>query len=184
MKLENLSIPNWYSLEQLFAMIGEPNTLIFQNISHLLEIDSLTVGLEQMDPNFSVNLISLEDTIDYTICDSEKNIAYCRKVELQLSGKAVVYAESICDLTSDIWKEYLHCGTNSLGRSLFSSTNPLKRSSFKYALFSENHLPVHLAKEYSEKQIAIIARRSYFIKNHQKLWITEWFLPSLIKNSM
>ena len=179
MELENLSSPHWSSLEQLFKLLPEPQKAFFQKMTHLLEIDSLTVGLEQINPDFSVHLISLEDTENYVNCGAESNVLFCRKVELLLSGDPVVYAESVCPTDAELWKEYLHCGTSSLGRALFSQEDPLPRSPFIYALFSSAYLPTYLRSQYSDIEVPIIARRSYFIKNHQKLWITEWFLPSL-----
>lgn len=185
MNLENLSNPSWYSLEQLFIRMSVQEKILFHKLTHLLEVDSLTAGLEQINPDFSVHLISLQNVDNNensnSNSNSERGEVFCRKVELLLSNKPVIYAESICSIEAEVWKQYLHCGTNSLGRALFSSASPLQRSPFSYALFSDGNLPTFLAERYPDKNISIIARRSYFIKNDQKLWITEWFLPSLQK---
>lgn len=171
----------WCALEALKASCSKSDQRLLDRLQPLLTVESLTQGLEKLDPNFSVELMSLAKTDDYYSEHLEKPIKLCRKVLLQLSDTPVIYAESHCLEEATIWAEYLHCGTSSLGRRLFSPQEKLQRSPFSYALFTAKDLPIFSSLENMKKDVLICARRSFFINNEQLLFITEWYLPALLE---
>lgn len=177
------SQPQWQSLAALESMCSSDERRIFAKLHSLLTVESLTQGLEALDPRFSVNLIALSDTYDYYADTHFKPIQLCRKVTLQLSGQAVVYAESLCDTDALEWTQYLNCGAASLGRRLFSADVKIERSAFSYALFSSKTLPFEISLHLPQGlDTPIFARRSYFTMNGKSLFITEWYLPSIIED--
>lgn len=171
----------WQSLDELQSSSSEHEKHIISRLHALLTVESLTQGLESLDPNFSVDVIELTETEDYYSDNKAKSIQLCRKVHLNLSGQAVIYAESLCRTDAIECKEYLNCGTSSLGRRLFSSETKIARSPFSYAIFPASHLPAHAFLETHNEDALICARRSYFTIDENQLLITEWYLPALIE---
>ncbi len=176
-----ISLQQWQSLEALTTSCSERGKDLLERLHALLTVDSLTQGLEALDPHFSVELLALSETDDY-YCDlPQKRVQLCRKVQLQLSHSPVIYAESHCSMDAKTWTEYLHCGTSSLGRRLFSPEAKFERSPFRYALFTAKDLSFLPFSNTLDDNVLICARRSFFIINQQSLFITEWYLPALIE---
>lgn len=172
---------HWYSLEHLTEFSSEQEKKWLAMLGPLLTIPSLTKGLEALDADFSVNLMSLAATDEYYSEQTLKPQQVCRKVQLQLSGVPVIYAESHCSPTAAHWVDYLNCGVSSLGRRLFSSKVNLERSPFSYAFFPAKALSAVVGVATDDPTVIIGARRSSFIHNGDVLWITEWYLPALIQ---
>lgn len=153
------------------------------NISHyqpLLEVQSLTQGLEKLNPNFSVELLSLDEISAPSypnILTESKGDYFSRRVILKLDNQPVIWAESLCDIQSGFWREYLNCGTQSLGRKLFSG-DEIQRTPFFYKIFTLEALPFDLLDDDIEAQL-MIARQSVFTYKDEKLCLTEWYLPNL-----
>lgn len=176
-----LSQPQWQSLDSLRLSSSIEEQKLLDKLHRLLTVDSLTQGLESIDPNFSVEIISLTETNEYDSNELLNPIHLCRKVALLLSGKAMIYAESHCDIAAIASREFLLCGNHSLGRKLFTLESPLERSLFSYAFFSFEDLPLWVQKQYPSQKMRICARRSYFLIEGEALFITEWYLPELLK---
>lgn len=160
----------WQDQSQLAVLLREADlsSALYQP---LLEIQSLTVGLEALDPDFSVTLLHLGEVV------REGRSLFSRQVLLNLKGVAVIAAESLCDQHSDFWHAYLNCGTQSLGRRLFNGENEIDRSPFSYALMNVKDLPVFAQiGQYADK---VIARRSIFQMQDQQLSLIEYYLPTL-----
>lgn len=138
----------------------------------LLTIQSLTQGLEGLNPAFDVDLLYLGPLM------VDNRALFSRRVKLRLEGRAVIAAESLCDEHSQFWQTYLNCGTQSLGRRLFNGENMIERTSFEYALVPAFLLP-DFAQEGLEVDELIIARRSLFFKEAESLSLIEYYLPSL-----
>lgn len=158
---------DWYSIDELSSLLSQA-TLPLTLYEPLLTVQSLTVGLEAIDNHFSVKLLGL----------SETGTQFSRKVVLSLSELPVIWAESLCDRKSEFWRDYLNCGTQSLGRKLFNGQDKISRSSFSYRLFKSFELPED-AQIYCGESDDIIARRSEFVRQGEILTLTEWYLPSL-----
>lgn len=171
----------WLSLDELQSSGSEHEKSLLALLHPLLTVESLTQGLESLDSMFSVNVIELSETTNYYSDTDKQPVQICRKVELKLSGKAVIYAESLCPIHANECKEYLNCGTSSLGRRLFSSETKIARSPFSYAIFPVKRLPSHITTHFEENQDIVCARRSYFTIDGEYLLITEWYLPALIE---
>lgn len=169
----------WHSLGALYTITSNEGKRLLTKLHALLTIESLTQGLEALDPQFNVNLLSLKESDDYYSEILIKPRKLCRKVFLELSGEAMIYAESLCDLEAKACCEYLNCGTTSLGRRLFSG-NTLERSEFSYAIFKVEALPMVIQKRLQPSSEIICARRSHFILEEAPLLITEWYLPALL----
>lgn len=137
----------------------------------LLEIQSLTVGLESLHSDFSVTLLHLGAVLR----DGKQR--FSRQVKLKLTGKPVIAAESLCEVESQFWREYLNCGTQSLGRRLFNGENKIERSTFSYAVIDKVLLPT-FAQDYAGEG-KVIARRSIFHNAAQSLSLIEYYLPTL-----
>lgn len=152
-----------------------------QNLSELWQVNSLTLGLKALAPNFNVTLLTLDDTEAYF---DESGFApnvpmFCREVVLSLGEQPVVWARSLCQKDSQRWLPILDCGTQSLGYRLFDGSLPVRRSPFEYALIAPEH-PMLLP------QIAALlpangmgARRSTFWWADEALLLTECFLPAI-----
>lgn len=173
------SQPKWCSLEALQWISSDKEKAILDQLYSLLTIESLTQGLEMIDSQFEVEVLSCAQTSQYDSEMTPNPIRLCRKVALKLSKLAVVYAESHCDLDAIEARSFLECGSNSLGRRLFSQTEKLQRSEFTYAFFTFNCLPSALQLMLEKSEDILCARRSYFIIDGQRLAITEWYLPAL-----
>lgn len=171
----------WQSLEALSISAPEEIKLQLIKLQSLLTVESLTQALEALDPNFSVSLLSLMPSKNYYSDLPVKAEMFCRRVILKLSGQAMIYAESVCDMDAMACREYLNCGSTSLGRRLFGGTDSLERSAFSYALFSEKDLPDELRKISSFLEDIICARRSSFIIEGRSLHVTEWYLSPLLQ---
>ena len=148
----------------------------------LLEIQSLTQGLEKLNTNFSVELLSLAEISapNYAniLPESKQTQHYfSRRVILKLDEQPVIWAESLCGIESDFWREYLNCGTQSLGRKLFSG-NEITRTPFFYKIFTQEALPFDLSDNYFNIKF-LIARQSVFTYKNENLCLTEWYLPNL-----
>lgn len=137
----------------------------------LLEIQSLTVGLESLHSDFSVTLLHLGEVV------RNGKQMFSRQVNLQLVGNPVIAAESLCDVESEFWREYLNCGTQSLGRRLFNGENKIERSAFSYAVMDQTFLP-EFAQDYSGEG-CVVARRSIFHNVTESLSLIEYYLPAL-----
>lgn len=158
----------WFHEDQLHTELTQAG-LSIELYEPLLTIQSLTVGLEALKDDFSVNLLFL----------GEKGDAFSRQVVLQLSGIAVIWAESLCDQTAHFWCDYLNCGTQSLGRKLFSGENVIDRSAFSYQIFEPHELPSALRDHCQTPLTTVVARRSTFYFNQESLTLTEYYLPTL-----
>lgn len=139
----------------------------------LLTIQSLTKGLEGLNPAFSVDLLHLGNVT------RDDHQFFSRQVALKLQDMPVIVAESLCESESAFWQDYLNCGTSSLGRRLFNGENPIERSIFHYALMKGSDLPA-FATSYCEPNARIIARRSIFQKEKEALSLIEYYLPALL----
>lgn len=169
----------WYDAIHLTELLEKYGYNIFQYQS-LLEIQSLTQGLEALNPNFSVELLNLAEIFapNYPNILSESEQHYfSRQVILKLDDQSVIWAESLCDIQSDFWREYLNCGTQSLGRKLFSGDD-MERTPFFYKMFAKTALPFDLSNHNCEVEF-LIARQSVFTYQKENLCLTEWYLPSL-----
>ena len=176
-----ISQPEWLSLEALRLRSSEKENDLIDRLYSLLTVESLTQGLEAIDPQFDVKMLSLIETSDYDSPDINKPIHLCRKVALRLSEAAVIYAESHCNPQASEAVSFLNCGTKSLGRRLFSQEKMLQRSDFSYAFFPLHTLPQSLRQMLRGECDSLCARRSYFTIDNQALFITEWYLPELVK---
>ena len=125
---------------------------------------SLTAALSQRG-DFAVQLDALGETQGGAGVFRLHQRQFARRVTLLLDGVAVVQAQSVCALDS-AWREWLDCGTTPLGQILFSGCLPqLSRSPLQFAL-----APPYL-----------LARRSVFDCNGEKLDLLECFLPAAAK---
>lgn len=136
---------------------------------------SLTQVLSHLTADFSVSLQFLGETTCYpcfmdwlgysdTNWDSkERKMMFAREVALCLNGVAVVHAQSLC-LPDSIWKEQLNCGTTPLGALLFSGSLDLVRSPFTF----------------SKPKGYLVARRSWFDWQGERLYLAEGFLEPIL----
>ena len=131
--------------------------------SRLATAQSLTAALSQRG-DFAVQLDELGETQGGAGVFRLHQRQFARRVTLLLDGVAVVQAQSVCALDS-AWREWLDCGTTPLGQILFSGCLPLTRSPLQFAL-----APPYL-----------LARRSVFDCNGDKLDLLECFLPAAAK---
>ena len=152
----------WHSETQLHNLLEQDNAR-YQSLNNLLTIQSLTKGLEMLGNKFSVELLFLGET-EMPAHD------FSRQVYLKLDDVPVIWAESLCDLQSGFWRDYLNCGQQSLGRKLFSGEAIIERTPFTYQMFPQTH----------QKLMPLIARRSVFNYNDEKLYLTEFYLPELL----
>lgn len=171
----------WYDAIHLTELLEKYEDTISQ-YQPLLEIQSLTQGLEKLNPNFSVELLSLAEISapNYAniLPESKQTQNYfSRRVILKLDEQPVIWAESLCDVESDFWREYLNCGTQSLGRKLFSG-DEISRTPFFYKIFAVEELPFDLFDEDLHVRF-LIARQSVFTYKNENLCLTEWYLPNL-----
>lgn len=137
------------------------------------KVDSLTKELSSISASFSVSLQFLGEITDYPLFDdillnhNEKTFRqpmFTRKVVLYLNKTPVVHAQSIC-LPDSAWCEHLNCGSTPLGALLFSGSLELMRSSFEFAV-PDGYL---------------VARRSWFEWQGQRLYLVECFLESILQ---
>lgn len=171
----------WHEQTDLAELLEKCEYTIAQ-YQPLLEIQSLTQGLEKLNPHFSVRLLSLAESSapNYpNILPKFKQAQnyFSRRVILKLDEQPVIWAESLCDVESDFWREYLNCGTQSLGRKLFSG-NEITRTPFFYKVFTQEALPFDLFDEDLDIKF-LIARQSVFTYKNENLCLTEWYLPNL-----
>lgn len=169
----------WYDKLHLTELLEKYEYNISQ-YQPLLEVQSLTQGLEKLNPNFSVELLSLGEISapSYSnILPESRQHHFSRRVILKLDNQPVIWAESLCDIESGFWREYLNCGTQSLGRKLFSGVD-IQRTPFFYKIFTLEALPFALLDDDIEAQL-MIARQSVFTYKDEKLCLTEWYLPNL-----
>ena len=129
--------------------------------SRLATAQSLTAALSQRG-DFAVQLDALGESVGGEGVFRLPQKQFARRVTLLLDGVAVVQAQSACALDS-AWRKWLDCGTTPLGQILFSGCLPqLSRSPLQFAL-----APPYL-----------LARRSVFDCNGDKLDLLECFLPA------
>ena len=127
----------------------------------LATAQSLTAALSQRG-DFAVQLDALGESVGGEGVFRLPQKQFARRVTLLLDGVAVVQAQSACALDS-AWRKWLDCGTTPLGQILFSGCLPqLSRSPLQFAL-----APPYL-----------LARRSVFDCNGDKLDLLECFLPA------
>ena len=127
----------------------------------LASAQSLTAALSQRG-DFAVQLDALGESVGGEGVFRLPQKQFARRVTLLLDGVAVVQAQSACALDS-AWRKWLDCGTTPLGQILFSGCLPqLSRSPLQFAL-----APPYL-----------LARRSVFDCNGDKLDLLECFLPA------
>ena len=131
--------------------------------SRLATAQSLTAALSQRG-DFAVRLDALGETQGGEGIFRLPQPQFARRVTLLLDGVAVVQAQSVCAPDSP-WRKWLDCGTTPLGQMLFSGCLPLTRSPLQFAL-----APPYL-----------LARRSVFDCNGDKLDLLECFLPAAAK---
>ena len=162
----------WYPQSELEKLLKICDDEI-RNYKQLLTIQSLTQGLESLNASFSVKLLYLGEQKNNSF---HADVIFTRQVHLCLNNAPVVWAESICDVKSMFWRDYLNCGTQALGRKLFDHGNKIYRSPFKYRLFTPDQLPLALVGQNCQ---TIIARSSDFMFENEQLCLTEYFLPSL-----
>jgi len=165
------SLDSWHPQSALRSLLIEAG-FDLELYLPLLTIQSLTQGLEGLNPAFSVELLYLG-----SLKVADKN-AFSRRVKLKLEEKAVIAAESLCDLDSQFWQAYLNCGTQSLGRRLFNGENLIERTPFEYALILVKDLPDFAQEGLKEDEI-IVARRSLFYRESEELSLIEYYLPAL-----
>ena len=125
---------------------------------------SLTQTLSQYG-QFSVQLNCLGETTDVVDFADFRlpDTLWVRDVTLWLDTYPVVHAQSFCAPES-VWYDVLHCGTTPLGAILFSGNlNDLQRS------------PI----EYKQPENAVLARRSWFDWQGERLYLVEYFLPDI-----
>ncbi len=173
------SRPEWVSLEALQLRSSHREKALLDQLYSLLTIESLTQGLESIDPQFDVEVLFCGATSQNDGEAAISSVHFCRKVALKLSESAVIYAESHCDPEAAEARSFLECGSSSLGRRLFSQAVKLPRSEFSYAFFSFSCLPLTLQLMLKNNEDLLCARRSYFVIDGQRLFITEWYLPAL-----
>ncbi|GAA5098663.1 chorismate--pyruvate lyase family protein [Wohlfahrtiimonas larvae] len=173
---------DWYSAQSLKQLL-EDYDYDRKQYQPLLSVQSLTQGLEMLNPNFSVELLQLSENFlpnyDNSLAEQLLHGQRCfsRRVILKLDNIPVIWAESLCDIDSFFWRNYLNCGTQSLGRKLFSG-NMIDRTEFSYKMFDLESLPFELPESsYGFK--SLIARQSTFIYQGENLCLTEWYLPNL-----
>ncbi len=169
-KGQGIVYSNDWSEQNFLVELLEAHQYDVSQYQSLLEVQSLTQGLEKLNSNFSVELLSLSESIEHPNY-------FSRRVILKLDDQPVIWAESLCDVQSEFWREYLNCGTQSLGRKLFSG-DTIERTPFFYKIFIDKELPFDLPNDYLSGQI-IIARQSVFTYKNEKLCLTEWYLPNL-----
>lgn len=167
----------WYDQSALDALLKNAQ-LEVQLYQRLLTIQSLTVGLESLNPNFSVDLLYLDEVV------RGGDTLFSRQVTLNLMDKPVIAAESLCSTESTFWRNYLNCGTASLGRRLFNGENKIERSAFCYAVIDYDALPPFTRQycddgSHSHQSMAVIARRSIFTFCNETLSLIEYYLPAL-----
>lgn len=169
--IEGVLMNSWHPQSALKSLLTDAD-FDLELYLPLLTIQSLTRGLEGLNPEFSVDLLHLGSLqvgeIQY----------FSRRVKLKLKEQAVIAAESLCDENSQFWCEYLNCGTQSLGRRLFNGENVIERTPFEYALIAAKELPDFAQEELYEDEV-IIARRSLFFREEEQLSLIEYYLPSL-----
>lgn len=171
----------WYEQNYLAELLKkhEYDTALYQP---LLTVQSLTQGLEKLNPNFSVELLNLSEVAAPNYFNVWPDFGglrhyFSRRVILKLDDNPVIWAESLCDIDSDFWREYLNCGTQSLGRKLFNS-DEISRTPFFYKVFTLDELPLGVLNgDFGLK--TMIARQSIFTYKNEKLCLTEWYLPNL-----
>lgn len=175
---------DWCQQDQLDSLLQQHNC-DDEDYRALLVIQSLTQGLERLNPNFGVTLLGLSEislTEEYAQLlpqFMQKHTPYfSRRVILTLDEQPMIWAESLCNVGDQFWREYLHCGTQSLGRKLFNGEKMIERTEFMYRWCSLEMLPFDLS-DYDPKAIGVIARQSIFTYANEKLCLTEWYLPPL-----
>lgn len=138
-----------------------PNTA--QNIRHIATAESLTQILSGMG-DFSVRVDELGETQSFPYFADFRlpETVFTRRVSLFLGDEIVVQAQSICE-THTAWRDILPCGNTSLGTILFSGSLNIVRSEIMFAT----------------PQPYLLARRSWFEMNDERLYLVECFLPNL-----
>ena len=171
----------WHDQTQLIGLLNQYDFEV-DDYQSLLEIQSLTQGLEKLNPNFSVELLNLAEILAPNYPNilpelKQRPNYFSRQVILKLDEQPVIWAESLCDVDSQFWCEYLNCGTQSLGRKLFDGHNEITRTNFVYRAFEMYELPFILPEKICVQHV--IARQSIFTYHHEDLCLTEWYLPNL-----
>lgn len=155
-------------------------------VAGLLRASSLTAALRALGAEFSVRLLHLgevalpADEADSLTLAARKGKApscvFGREVVLCLDNTPVVWARSVCAPEAMGWRGILDCGTRPLGERLFDGSLKLTRTPFEFAQVSPQP---GRAADFAPLETALPARRSRFELNHESLWLTECFLPTL-----
>lgn len=152
-----------------------------QNLAELWQVNSLTLALKALSPNFSVTVLTLDDTKAHVdeVAFAATDPLFCREVTLSLDGHAVVWARSVCHRHSAHWLPILDCGTQPLGHRLFDGSLPISRSPFEYAWLAPVHPMLPPAVAVTLPETGVGARRSTFWWGDEALLLTECFLPAI-----
>jgi chorismate lyase len=134
------------------------------DLQPLATVNSLTQTLQSVG-RLSVEVMQLGQTSDlidfYDLRLPEK--MFSRRVVLLLNDIPVIHAQSVC-LTSSRWQDVLNCGNTPLGQILFSGSLNLSRS----------------ALQFSQPSSYLLARRSWFNWQGDKLYLVEYFLETIL----
>lgn len=160
------------------GLLQEP---MVQQLSALWQVNSLTLGLKALSPNFKVSLLRLGDTEAYA---EETALAcapalFCREVILSLEEQPVVWARSVCAKDRPNWLAVLDCGSEPLGQRLFDGRLPITRTAFEYGMVMPTHPMLPPAVAALLPQGGMGARRSAFWWDDAPLLLTECFLPPI-----
>lgn len=153
----------------------------------LIDINSLTMRLQQRYANFAVKPVLVEYAkpfLDETspLAISLRKSALIREVELLGNNHVVVFAHSVLPRKSlrGAWLGLSHLGNKPLGATLFANPQ-VKRGPLCYKKLSRRHLLYqHATKNLPIKPPYLWARRSVFTLNHANIMVTEVFLPQLL----
>lgn len=146
-------------------LIWQPQPPYIPTLQQLASSDSLTQALSSL-AHLSVQVQQLGETTHYPYFTDFRlpEKPFSRQVILKLNNTPVVHAQSICAPHSQ-WRNILNCGQTPLGNILFSgSLKGLQRSALQYT--QPNHY--------------LLARRSWFDYQGERLYLVECFLPEIL----
>lgn len=157
--------------------------------SWLIDTGSLTVKLRQYCDNFSVHLIAQvkrEATAsEVALLDLDDNINIIdREVQLYCDGQAVIYARSLIPVVAiiDRFDDLDNLGEKPLGEKIFSDPQ-LERSPIEWTRLSPDFSQYqHMIQGLVETSAYIYGRRSLFYGALRPILISEFYLPSIVKD--
>jgi len=172
---------NWYSQQHCLHKRIKP-----QRRDWLLDRGSLTARLvDRCGDGFSVRLLSLRrasPAFDETVVLGMQSRAQAlvREVLLCCNDKPLVYARTIIPLSSmrGALRGLALLGNRPLGAVLFSDPS-MKRQPVEVALLHSAHVYHERIDEITEEPVW--GRRSVFTLKDEKLLVSEFFLPELLK---